>query len=85
MRILSNFAWIALTVTVFLFLVVIALSRMEHARFQQDLHTEVVGQLSQVRSLLESEINANPYQNKGLVSIATKGTVNLLESSNHSQ
>lgn len=69
MKILSNSTWIALTITVFLFLIVIALGRMEQARFQKDLHAETVDQLSQVRSLLESEVNANLYLTRGLVSL----------------
>ncbi len=69
MKISSGPAWIALTVTLFLLLIVVALGKLEQARFQKDLHAEVVDQLSQVRSRLESEVNANLYLNRGLVSL----------------
>lgn len=69
MKIFSHSTWIAVTVTVFLLLIVIALGRMEHARFQKDLRAEVIDQLSQVRSRLESEVNANLYITRGLVSL----------------
>lgn len=69
MKIFSHSTWIALTVTVFLLLIVVALDRMEQARFKKDLHAEVVDQLSQVRSRLESEVNANLYLTRGLVSL----------------
>lgn len=69
MKIFSQSTWIALTVTVFLLLIVAALGRMEQVRFKKDLHAEVVDQLSQVRSRLESEINANLYLTRGLVSL----------------
>ncbi|MBX3617788.1 ATP-binding protein [Nitrosomonas sp.] len=69
MKILSNSTWIAITVTVFLLLIVTALGRLEQARFQKDLHAEVVDHLSQVRSRLESEVNANLYLTRGLVSL----------------
>lgn len=69
MKISSGPAWIALTVTLFLLLIVVALGKLEQARFQKDLYAEVVDQLSQVRSRLESEINADLYLNRGLVSL----------------
>lgn len=69
LKISSGPVWIALTVTFFLLLIVIALSRLEQARFQKDLRAEVVDQLSQVRSRLESEVNANLYLTRGLVSL----------------
>lgn len=69
MRVLSGPAWVALAVTFFLLLIVTALSRLEQARFQMDLRAAVVDQLSQVRSRLESEVNANLYLNRGLISL----------------
>lgn len=69
MKIFSQSTWIALTVTVFLLLIVVALGRMEQARFKKDLHAAIVDQLSQVRSRLESEVNANLYLTRGLVSL----------------
>jgi signal transduction histidine kinase/CheY-like chemotaxis protein len=69
MKISSGPAWIALTATLFLLLIVVALGKLEQARFQKDLYAEVVNQLSQVRSRLESEVNADLYLNRGLVSL----------------
>lgn len=64
-------AWVAITVTCFLLIIVAVLGKQEQLRYQEDIRADVVSQLSQVRARLESEVNANLHLTRGLVSLVT--------------
>lgn len=71
MRIKYGSVWVAVTVTIFLLIIVAVIGKQEQLRYQEDIRIEVVKQLSQVRARLESEVNANLYLTRGLVSLVT--------------
>lgn len=66
-----NPTWVAVTVAVFLIIIVALISQQEQMRYQEDLRAEVINELSQMRARLELEINANLHLTKGVVSLVT--------------
>ncbi len=66
-----NPAWVAVTVTFFLIIIVVFVSQQEQMRYQEDLRVEVINELSQIRARLELEINANLHLTEGVVSLVT--------------
>ncbi len=61
-------------VVIILFLV---FEHVEKQRFQEELHARTISQLSQIRAELESQINANFYLTRGLISfVATHPNLN---------
>lgn len=71
MNVKHNPVWVAVTVAIFLMIIVALVSQQEQMRYQEDLRVKVINELSQVRARLELEINANLHLTKGVVSLVT--------------
>lgn len=71
MNVKHNPVWVAVTVAIFLMIIVALISQQEQMRYQEDLRVKVINELSQVRARLELEINANLHLTKGVVSLVT--------------